>query len=89
MLRSLKHWKHKLFFLIGAAMFWFGFWQMDVIAIRQTWDVPGWSMGYYEMGRIGGVKVGMTNGTGYCLTQVFIFFGWLISVFVLWLWDED
>lgn len=83
------NWKQKLFAVIGFVMFFFGLWQMDMIAVGPIWGNRAVDPnGPFEFGRIGPLRFVTTIGTAYDLCQAFMVIGLIIVALSLWFWDE-
>jgi cytochrome c biogenesis protein CcdA len=90
-----KNWAQKLCMVIGFVMFFFGLWQIDLIAVGPVWGTnwispaPRFADHPFEMGRVGDFAIGMTVGTAYDLCQTFLVLGLAITVLSLWYWEND
>ena len=86
-----SNWKQKLLFLIGITVFFFGLWQIDLIASGPVW-CNGWVNNDYvnqpfEFGRLGPTKLTTTMGAAYCLCQGMLVIGLMMTVLATWLWE--
>jgi hypothetical protein len=86
-----------LLLVIGIITFVFFLWQMDIIVSGPVWSYnwtsqyfPGgvYANGYFEIGRIGSFKIGMTVGTGYDLCQTGMVVGLVLSILAVWFWTD-
>jgi len=76
-----KHLLNLAAVLVGIALFFFGCWQIDMIAAPYIWNnlhdievLPKWIM---------------RNGTAYVMFFCWIFIGLLLVIVGLWFWTDE